>query len=353
MSVKKMPTADLFAGVDHSSFDTRKFEPSPEDVQGICRFFGIGKLRNYEKEKGLLVSHSNFLVFVKTTRGRYALKFYPAGAAAEIVLEYAVNRILAEHHFRVPAMHKGVSGPPVAIANDRLAVCYSYIDGQPAWKHIREPQTLRKINGALLSLKDILSASSHRLPPLKLETLVSTINALSRHSRALAPYDQKDLIDASLLEACKAYRHHQALFTHGWLHNNAGLSNFLIKKQTVYTLDLSHVQPDYDLSDLSSMIISCIFFKIPEKTIDKIAENYFSQQASYLFRPQDKGWHSFPVLNTLVKIGLVKEYLKNVRRQRSLGSSAGPQALARAYTSQLSKRKKTIAAALKKIASRI
>ena len=140
---------------------------------------------------------------------------------------------------------------------------------------------------------------------------------------------------------CNTYQKYQPLFTRQRQHNNASLTNFLISKKTVIALDLSHIREDYALSDLASLVISCLFFNTPVKTIKIITQDYFARHQT--------GPEYFPVLNTLVRTGLVTEYLKNIQREISLKPSAYPAALARSYTSQLSKRKRSITAVLKKM----
>lgn len=335
---------DLFAGIDNLSLDKRQFAPSRDDIERICRFFCLGKLRHYEKEKGIAVSHSNFFVFVATSHGHYALKFYPLNTAKTIAIEYAINRLLTLHHFPTPIMYAGQSNQPFFASNNRLATCYSYIDGLGAWQVIKQRDTIRQINTAMLSLKNILSVNTGRIPWLKQESFVTTTKALAQASGLIAPYDQKETIEASLKDACKTYQHHQQLFTRQWLHNNAHLNNFLLYKKTVYTLDLSHIREDYILSDLASLVISCLFFEIPTTTIKLIVKNYFIQHEMKLE-------HSL-VLNTLIKIGLIREYLKNIRREKSIELSQYPSDLVRTYILHLEKRKKSITAALQELARR-
>ncbi len=332
---------NLFAGVDNLSLDNRKFDPSRNDIERICRFFAIGKLRHYEKEKDIIVSHSNFFIFAATTHGQYALKFYPPDAAKTIAIEYAINRLLINHHFPTPVMHAGHGGQPFFASNDRLATCYSYINGLPAWQRIKQRNTICQINAAMLSLKNVLSINMGRIPFEKQESLVTTTKVLAQKSHALAPYDQKETIDATLQNACRTYQLHQLLFTRQLLHNNINLTNILIHKETVYVLDLSHIREDYALSDLASLVISCLFFNIPVTTIKTIAKNYLAQH-----RIETK--HSL-ILNTLVKIGLIREYIKNIQREKSIGLVPYPPDLVRTYTTYLSKRKKSITAVLKKM----
>lgn len=337
MRINYQPTG-LFAGIDNLSLDKRKFDPSRDDIRRICRFFSIGQLQHYKKERNIIVSHSNFFVFVATTHGQYALKFYPPDAAKTIAIEYALNRVLTGQHFPTPAMYTGQGGQPFFPSNDRLAACYYYIDGSEAWQDIKQRGTIHKINTAMLSLKNILSVNTGRIPLPKQDSFLTTTKALAQASGLMAPYDQKETIEASLKNACRTYQDHRRLFTRRWLHNNANLNNFLLYKKTVYTLDLSHIREDYILSDLASLIISCIFFDIPSTTVKTIVKNYFTR---HKLEPK----HSL-VLNSLIKIGLIGEYLKNIQREKSVELSAYPPNLVRTYKTHLEKRKKTITAAL-------
>ena len=339
MPINQNPSS-LIAGADNLILDKRKFNPSRHEIKEICRFFNIGELQYYEKEKNIVVSHANFFVFVKTSHGPFALKFHPKDATKTLVSEYAINRILIDHHFLTPLMCRGKSGQPFFKSNDRLSTCYPYIDGSFVWRSIKNRGTFSQINAAMLSLKNILSASPKRLAFLKQKRLPSALSTLIHESRIMPSYDQKDTIEASLLDACRKFQDHQILFSRQWLHSNASLTNFLILNKKVYTLDLSHVQEDYCLSDLASLVISCLFFDISTATIMAIIKDHFNQHG---FKPKH-----FIVLDALIKIGLVREYLKNIRREESLKATPSPSQLARSYLSQLKARKGSIAAILKK-----
>jgi Ser/Thr protein kinase RdoA (MazF antagonist) len=193
----------------------------------------------------------------------------------------------------------------------------------------------------MLSLKNILSVTKGRIPFLKQERFATIVNDLAKESRAAAPYNQRKIIEASLQNACRTYQNHQRLFIRQWLHNNANLTNFLVDKETVYTLDLSHIREDYALSDLASLVISCLFLEIPATTIKTIVKDYVTQhkmESEHLL-----------ILNTLVTIGLIREYLKNVRREKSVDLAIYSPDIVRTYRSHLSARKESIAAVLKGI----
>ena len=245
----------LFGGYYNLSLERKKFDPSKDDIERICLFFHIGKLHHYEKEKDITISHDNHFVFIATARGKYALKFYPMYAAKRIFIEYAINRTLASHHFPTPQMFSGHGGQPFCSSNGLLATCFSFIDGRPALQGIKEISTIRQINAAMLSLKNILSAAKGRIPFLKQPSLTTTINALAQASRAMAPSDQKKTIDASLKDVYRTYQQHQPLFIRQCLFNNAVLPNFLLYKKTVYAIDLEHCREDYAFCDLAKMVL--------------------------------------------------------------------------------------------------
>ncbi|MDZ4243133.1 MAG: phosphotransferase, partial [Candidatus Omnitrophota bacterium] len=305
-----------------------------------CHFFSIGKLRYYKKEGGGDFIHTNPLIFVVTSQGKHTLKFYPLDAAKQIVIESAVNRYLINQRFPTPAMHMGHDGQPFWASNGRLAACYSYVDGFPVWERIGQRNVVRKINTALLSLKNFLSRAEH-IPFKKEENLTTLIKKLANSSCALAPYDQKEMIDAFLLCAGQTYQYHGLLFTRQRLHNDANLTNFLVHKKTIYALDLSHVREDYALADLASLVLSCIYFGAPLTMVKIAAKDYFTQH---------KIAHKFsPVLNTLVRIGLIDNYIGKIEREKSMDLPAYPPDLRRTHISQLLARKKIIIAVLKKM----
>jgi Ser/Thr protein kinase RdoA (MazF antagonist) len=336
-----MTSTDLFAGIDHLSLDKRKFDPSRDDIERICRFFSIGKLKSYEKEKGVIVSHSNFFVFAATSQGEYALKFYPKEAAKAVTVEYAINRLMTARGFPTPAMYTGPQGRPTMASHGRLAVCYSYVNGSPAWKNIRQANTIRQINSAMLSLKKILSDSKEHILFRKSETLTTTFTTVTRHSQSLGDYEQKKIIEASLLEAFRKFRQHRDLFTRQLLHNNSNLTNFLTYKKVLYVLDLSHIQEDYVLSDLASLVLSGFLFNLSASTIKSVVKDHFMQHQT---RPEYTA-----VLDILVKIRLIKEYLKNIEREQSLKFFAYPAELRSSYTYYLSQRKECIIQVLRKL----
>lgn len=330
----------LLAGIDNLSLDTRSFDPSPKDIEHICRFFSLGKLHHFEQEKGIVVSHSNYFVYVKTTRGEFALKFYPPHAARTITLEYAVNRFLTLHRFPTPAMRNGDKGRPYCAGQGMLVTCCSYINAPQAWQKIQTKTAVSRIASAMFSLKALLAAAPKGLLLPKQADLTAQIKELTQISGDMASYDSKEMIEASLQDIGKTHQNHRSLFTRTHIHNNTTLTNLLVKGKTIYTLDLSHIREDYILSDLAAMIISCLFFETPRTTIKSIVGSYFALH-------KIKKDHMM-VLSALVKTGLVKEYLKNARREHSLHLSASPSDIAKVYLFHLKARKKLLITALKR-----
>lgn len=330
----------LFAGVDAPLFDTRVFHVSRSDIEAICAFFSLGQLKSYTQEKDTAVSHSNFFVFAKTSRGEFALKFFPSDAAKAIAIEYAVNRFLVDRGFPTPVMHWGRGRKAYTPCNGRLAACFSFVEGKPAWQQIARPATIEHINSCIVALKQALAHAPTKIPRIKQESFLETARGLARSSKKNGPYDQKTIIDQVLQETCRTYQDHHHLFSRQWLHNNTTLNNFLVKGKTVYTLDLSHIREDYALSDLASLVISCHFLEISQTIIKNIIQNYFRQHAA--------GPHLLPVLNVLINIGLIKEYLKVIHRVKGLPTINCPKKLKKPYLFYLKDRQKTILRVLKK-----
>ncbi|MDP2653370.1 MAG: phosphotransferase [Candidatus Omnitrophota bacterium] len=288
----------------------RKFNPSRTDIERICRFFSIGELKYFEKEKDVAFSHENPFIYVQTTHGVYALKCYPAGTAKAITVENAVSRFLIHHDFPTPVMYIGHDGHPFLTSMGRLVTCFSYIKGVPAWQRINHRSTISQINATMLSLKNILSLAGGRIPLVKEKNLATTILALIQNFKALGPYP-KGMIGASLLEAYRTYHNHQPLFIRQWIHNDANFSNFLFYKETLYTLDLFHVREDYALSDLACMVFSCLFLDNPAATVKSMVNDYFAKHKISL--------NHFLVLDTLIKIKMIKHCLWNIQLGQPVG----------------------------------
>ncbi len=333
--------SNLFAGIDNITFDTRQFDPSKDDILNICRFFALGKLQYFEKEKSVTVSHSNHFVFLRTTTGEFALKFYPPDSGNMLAAEFAINRYLIHHDFLTPTMLAGKNGQPSLSSNSRLATCFTYIEGTPAWLYIHKPQVFRQINKAMSSIKRIVSSLHKDIPILKQDNFAKMANDAAQASRSIPTYDQKELIESTLIKTCRSFGDHQPLFERQCLHNNATLTNFLVAGKDVYTLDLTHIREDYILSDLGALIVSCLFLDTRKNIIRLIIEDHFKQHKI----PKER----IVVLNTLVKIYMIREYLKNIQNERSINANDPRQRTAKDYLAHLKARNKLIVGVLSKI----
>lgn len=340
----KVISPKIFAGIDNIIFDERQFDPSKEDIINICRFFSLGDLKRFEKERGIKASHSNHFVFLLTTSGEYALKFYPPDSGHMLTAEYTINRYLLGRGFLTPQMHEGKNGQPSLSSNDLLVTCFTYIDGRQAWQHIDKPQIIRQINKTMVSLKEILLSTKERFPLLKQESFTRVADDTAQASRSIPSYDQKELIESTLLMTCRSFQQHLPLFERQYLHNNSTLTNFLIVKKDIYTLDLTHIREDYILSDLAALVVSCLFLDIQRNVIKLIVEDHFKQNKIR----EDK----IVVFNTLVTMNLIREYLKNIQRDRSIKSNSERRGAAKDYLAHLNRRKKLIVEILTKISAR-
>ncbi|MBF0512261.1 MAG: hypothetical protein HQL13_08055 [Candidatus Omnitrophica bacterium] len=332
-------SAQSSTSIDEIAFDTRPFTCTRDDVKKTCSFFQIGKLQTFEIEKDVAISHTNFFVFVKTSQGAWGFKFYPRPMAKSIGLEYALNHFLVAHHFPTPLMRRGMNKHPFIATNNMLATCFAYIKGQQVWQKINQKTVITQINSNLVTFKKHLSSLPQTIPLRKAPLLTNTIHSLIKTAHNIKSFSQQKFIMSLLRKKLKQYQEHKPLYIRRYLHNNASLTNFLVDKTEVYTLDLSHVCEDYHLADLASLVISCLFFNVPQKIITTIEQDYFIQNKL-------KGQYAC-VLNTLVTIGLIQEYLKNSRREISPAPANCPKDVHRHYLKHLTERQKIIFSALK------
>lgn len=283
------------------------FEPSWNELEEICQFFELGTLRKPQKKRKPCFPHANPMVFVETSRGQFVFKFFRENDLTNIAFEYAVNRALCARQFPTPAMSKGRRGRPFVKSAGRLAACYAFVDGFSAWKVLRHPQTVRRINLSLRSLKDHLSATRISMSWPRQAGLAETVRQLTRWSRAAARFEGSGILEQSLLEACRVYQRHRRLFGRQRIHSDANLSNFLMHDDTAYVLDLEHIREDYALNDLSSMVVSGIL-SMPVPALKAMIKDYFDVH--------DLAAENRVVLDALVKISLVKECLGSCEQHR-------------------------------------
>ncbi len=331
------PLARLNA--DNLYFDQRKFDPTHQEITKVCAFFGLGRLQGFEKEKNIAFSHSNFIVFAQTSKGCFALKFYPPYALQSIKTEWVINQILIRQSFPTPAMYSNPGKGPCIACHGRLAACYSYIKGQPAWQILNKRGLFPNIIGILFVLKNLLSRHAAKIPLPFSKDLALTISDLTRESKDLMPYDHQELVQSILINSLKSFRQNRGSFICQGLHNNASLSNFILNAKGLYALDLAHVQEDYRGKDLVSLCVSCLFFGLSQGAIRTIVKQYF------LIHGLKPEYHT--VFQTLFDVDLIKEYLKNVRREKAVDGQQASQYI-RQYRLALAQRKKSITGLWKK-----
>jgi len=322
-------TQDLLAGPDNILFDLRSFHLSDNDIHLICRFFLIGEPQYFEKEKNIHISHSSFFVFIKTTSGEYALKFYPKNYAEKIIHEYSLTHLLRRFSdLSIPTMYTGKNKKPFYIFRDHIVVAYSYIKGEQAWQHISQKTVFTKLNAMILSLNSLLIKLRGKIVAPKNTHLTARIKTLLKISQSLS-FNQKSFITSLLKKLQQDYQIYAPCFHRRLIHNNLTLSNTLIADNTIYLLDLSHICEDYILSDLSSLICSCLFLDIPPKTIQNIIKNYLSN---------DIIKSSNVILMLLIQIVLIENYLLCLSRIKTTDFSPYPPALVQNYRFHLSNR---------------
>ncbi len=336
-------SADIQAGVDSIRLDTRNWDISKEDIERICRAFRLGKIKRYEKEPNIAVSHSNFFFLLATTRGTYAIKLYPANEEKALTAELILNRLLIKNNFPTPAMHLTSDRSAFLRLNHHLAACFDFINGKPVYRHRLDTETILRINERILLLKKILDRLVLPNRLLQTENFPARITSLIKTARQTAPFDDQALIERSLLLAHDIFTRNPHLFVRTNLHNNISLTNLFRYRNDIYVLDLSHIKNDYELIDLGSLVISCLFLNETKKNIKLFIISYFTVHKT--------SRKKLSVLTSCLQLGLANEYLKTVRRYQNIKVASKPSRLDRSYRYQLRKRIKLIRDILNKFQS--
>lgn len=330
---KNKTHSEIMGGIDHISMDTRRFNPSQMDIEHVCRFFALGKLLAFEKEKHITVSHSNFFVFASTSQGNFALKFYPTSLSKNILHEYALNRYLVLRKFSTPAMLASPDGKPSVPSCGHLAACFEFIDGQQAWEHIQTKSVQIQINANIRLLKTILLplSGSKLIDPH--DNFAVRIKNLMQTASLLKPFKYEDYIRLELNHIAQEFNTHQKLFLRETLHNNVTLMNIIISKGRMFLLDLSHIKEDYRLSDLVALVLSCHFMKVSPKIIQAMIKQYFNAHGLTKIHK--------PILNAQLRLSFIREYLKNTAREKNQqGRCAMPASQIKLYAYYLAERAK-------------
>jgi len=336
-------SADMQAGVDCIRLDTRNWDIAKDDIAEVCRAFRLGNIKRYEKEPNIAVSHSNFFVFLATTRGAYAIKLYPANEEKALTAELILNRLLIKNKFPTPAMHLTIDRSAFLRLNQHRAACFDFINGEPVYRHRLDNETILQINERILQLKEILSRSVLPTRLLQTTSFPGRITSLLQTARQIAPFDGHELIDRSLILAHELFAGNPHLFERKPLHNIISLANLFRYRNKIYILDRSHIKADYELSDLASLVISCLFLSVPRTAIRSLIKKYLMVHKT----EQNKSL----VLTACLQLGLTQEYLKTVRRYQNISTAAKLSKLDRSYRSRLNQRIKLIRDILKEFQS--
>lgn len=331
----------LLGGINNVIFDKQRINPTKTEMERVCSYFSLGDMRGYGQLEEIAVSPTNPIVFLKTAKGKFVIKLYPESEAGRILVEYALNQALLTYDFPTPAMHAGQDGKPFMGCNGRMAVCFSYVDGPKIFQCLHNKNAIRRVNTALLSLKNILPRVESRIVFTREPEMVGMINDIMNvNELELVPSTLRALLMKNLLQIMRAYKKHRFLFARQYLQTHANLSNFIICKETVYVLDLQHIRESYSLSDLASLVMHSFFFDSSAGWITNLVRDYFIQHQTDA--------KSILVLNVLLKFKLIQEYILYTR-QGQLGYSLdfSPQ-LARSYRANLEARKNCILRILQK-----
>ncbi|GEM_PF-2962434 len=334
-------TSKIHTGLDDIRFDTRNFPADTAMIAAACDFFSIGDLRRHENEKNTAVSHSNFITWVTTSRGNYILKFYPAHARHDILREMTLNRLLTRRRFPTPRMHASRTHQAFIAVNGYLAVCFDFMAGTPACQQRLNDTTIRAVNHSILQLNLALTPNLQLPRILKNETFLEKIRALRQSPGFKKAIQNQPVIVASLEQSSATYAKDRSLFIPRPRHTNISLSNILLHNRMARILDLSHVHMDVEVVDLSSLVISCLFFHTPSSIITKLVRGYF--------KSQDMEHSKLAVLTTSIRLGLIKEYLKTDTQEHAHRVGAEKTSLLKAYRHQIKTRKALIVHCLKRV----
>lgn len=331
-----MPQAHtrIIGGSDSIIFDTRELNLSTADVLSVCRLFNLGQLKSFEKEPNIVVSHSNFIIFVITSRGKYVIKLYPPGSKNIIGTEYLINRVLQSRHFSTPAMHLSASHQPGCRIKDYLAVCYDFAEGKPGYRVRLADQHIDHLCRTLFMFKNILSGNTHisrtlqrsgfTLQPRSIRTLIASLTNQTDHP----------VLKKALLEACRYLDHNKTLLHKRPVHSNLSLSNILFDHGRTVLLDLSHTRIDHAMEDLASLIFSCRIFSAPQTVIRRIIASYF---AIHKIRQEQ-----IRTLTALLTIRTVREYRKTELKSPSAITHGTDPALVKEYKKQIAAHKEEL-----------
>lgn len=337
--MKKPKTADMnvkyvLGGLDARIFDRRPFPFSVEAMERLCGVYRIGKPEHLIPEWNIRISHSNFIVYVKTPRGTFLLKCYARERPEFFLRELSVNRFLIRNRFSVPAMLTAGRQNPYVRLEDHYVTCYEWIDAQPLYSFPLDGRLLSGVADVMVGMRRLLADFSHLRPAAAeiFEPFDQRMTTLHVAMARFGAWKHSGLIVRILDKLDGFYRRRCSLFTPSLLHTNLGLSNILMKDGRYFVVDLTHVQGDYHQQDLASFCFSCYLFDVPLARIETFARTFIRTQADP--RRQEALWKVLFVKLAVQKLektldkeikalslrrdsALLRSYLYHIRRRKT------------------------------------
>jgi len=284
---------------DTKCFDLRRLHCSESGMKGICKAFGLGVLRSFEPEKNVRISHSNFLMYAETSRGRYALKFHPHGSANLHRHEHLLHRLLRQKDVCVPRMFS----PPCLPFRHYLVTCHEWLDAVPLYRFPVSRMRHLGITEAIQSFNKTLRSLTHEGLVLRRQSFIEKVRQLKDTSKAC----KGNAGARGLLDDClKAFRDAPADFPLVPLHADLSVSNILCSDRQVFFIDLTHVRHACLQTDMANLLISCFVQEMPSSALGKILP---SGEENVSF---SRGWKK--ALTVLIRLEAFGEYLKDAHR---------------------------------------
>jgi len=320
-------------GLDARVFDLRPFPFSGKAIERLCGAYHIGKLECFVPERNIRVSHSNFIVYVKTARGEFFLKFYTRERPESFLREFAVNRFLVGRRFPVPVMLTAGRQKPFVRLPGAYAACYDWIDARPLYDFSFNGHLLSGVADTMVGMRSLLRGFSRRHPgscgisepfDQRLAALYAALGRFGAWKQAAVFFRVLDRLEGF-------YRSHRSLFTPALLHANLGLSNILMKRGRFFVVDLAHVKSDFDQQDLASMCFSLYLFNMPLGRVKAFARMFLGMERDP--RGQEALWHALFLRLAVQKLE------KTLDKEAKVLSLHKDSALVRSYLHHIHQRK--------------
>jgi Ser/Thr protein kinase RdoA (MazF antagonist) len=336
MKIKKtvVPSVrHVTGGLDARVFDLRPFPFSGKVIERLCGAYHIGRLERFVPERNIRVSHSNFIVYVKTARGEFLLKFYTRERPESFLRELSIDRFLVARRFPVSAMLTAGRQKPFVRLPGAYAACYDWIDARPLYDFSLNDNLLSGVADIMVGMRSLLRDFSRRHPgscgmsepfDQRLAALCAALGRFGAWKQAAVPFRALDRLEGF-------YRRHRSLFTPALLHANLGLSNILMKRGRFFVVDLAHVKSDLGQQDLASMSFSLYLFDMPLGRIKAFARMFLGMERDP--GGQEALWHALFLRLAVQKLE------KTLDKETKALSLHKDSALVRSYLQHIHQRK--------------